>query len=211
MDGVPIPTTGDQLSVSLLNMVALQWINKIHPELLQIIRTEYAKELRENVALAALVPRIALSIDAMLSKYDKIPAVALVKNGREAHGQDEGAQEKIMKVFAKSNPKSGGGNFRKTFCPGCFYLGKRTNAQINYKHAPSACPRSTALVAMIEAEEHETENSGSSIRLIHSLQTLSQQTVSNAAGTATEQDPKDQVNQPVSKTNHVFMNVVFIR
>ena len=111
-----------------------------------------------------------------------------------------------MKVFAKSNPKSGGGNFRKTFCPGCFYLGKRTNAQINYKHAPSACPRSTALVAMIEAEEHETENSGSSIRLIHSLQTLSQQTVSNAAGTATEQDPKDQVCQPVSKVNHVFMN-----
>ena len=31
VDGVMIPEGGDQLSVSLLNLVALQWINKIHP------------------------------------------------------------------------------------------------------------------------------------------------------------------------------------
>ena len=120
VDGIAIPEGGDQLSVSLLNLVALQWINKIHPELLQIVRTEYAKELRENVALAALVPRIALSIDAMLSKYDKVPTIMMVKDGREAHGQDS-EQNNVMKVNTRNKSRNGGGNFKKVFCPGCFY------------------------------------------------------------------------------------------
>ena len=205
VDGVEIPTAGDQLSVSLLNLVALQWVNKIHPELLQIVRTEYAKELRENVALAALVPRIALSIDAMLSKYDKIPAVALVKNGKEAHGQDLNADEKIMKVNARTNLKKGGGSFRKNFCPGCFYLGKRTNAQINYKHAPSVCPRSTALVAMIEAEEQETENSGRQMYLVNSLKFQSQQKANDVA-ILPDCLVEDQAYHTDSDASRVFMN-----
>ena len=86
VDGVTVPTGGDSLSVSLLNMIALLWIKKIHPDLLKIVRTEYAKELRDNTAIAALVPRISLSIDAMLAKYDKIPAVTMVVND-DAHGQ----------------------------------------------------------------------------------------------------------------------------
>ena len=45
---------------------------------MKIVRTEYSKELRDNTALAALVPRISLSVDAMLSKYDKVPAVVQV-------------------------------------------------------------------------------------------------------------------------------------
>ena len=60
VDGVVIPEGEDQLTVSLLNMVALNWIQKLHPNLLQIVRTEYSKELRENTALATLVPRLSL-------------------------------------------------------------------------------------------------------------------------------------------------------
>ena len=204
VDGVVIPEGGDQLSVSILNLIALQWISKIHPDLLQIVRTEYAKELRENTALAALVPRIALSIDAMLSKYDKVPIVAMTKDGR-AHGQDT-AQENVMKVNVKNYNKNGGGNFRKNFCPGCFYLGKRTNAQINYKHLPSACPRATALVAMIEAEEQETDSSGSPLYMINALQIKSSQQKTSEEAVPVIRSMEHQVCEANPIPSHVLSN-----
>ena len=80
IDSVTVPQTGDALTVSLLNLIALVWLQKIHPDLLKIVRTEYAKELRDNTAMAALVPRISLSIDAMLVKYDKVAAINMVSN-----------------------------------------------------------------------------------------------------------------------------------
>ena len=202
VDGVMIPEDGDQLSVSLLNLVALQWINKIHPDLLHIVRTEYAKELRDNVALAALVPRIALSIDAMLSKYDKVPTVTMITDNREAHGQDSDTQEKVMKVSSKMGRKNG--NFKKEFCPGCFYLGKRTNAQLNYRHIPSACPRSTALVAMIEAEEQDT-SSGTPI-LNNPVKIKTSQQIMNEDADPAVRHIKHQSCRAQHFTDHVLSN-----
>ena len=45
LEGIDVPAGGDVLTASLLNLVALQWIERIHPDMLSIIRTEYAKEL----------------------------------------------------------------------------------------------------------------------------------------------------------------------
>ena len=39
VDGVFVATGGDQLTVSMLNMITLQWLQKLHPELLKIVRT----------------------------------------------------------------------------------------------------------------------------------------------------------------------------
>ena len=87
--GVLVAAVSDKLTVSMLNMIALSWIQKTHPELLKIIRTEYSKELCENIALASLVPRISLSVDAMLLKYDKMPAINFVNDdAKKAHGHD---------------------------------------------------------------------------------------------------------------------------
>ena len=84
VDGISVKEGGETLSISLLNLIALQWISRIHSDLLGIIRTEYAKELRENVPISALVPRIALAVDALLKKYDKVPSVAKID---EVQGQ----------------------------------------------------------------------------------------------------------------------------
>ena len=71
VSGVAVPPEGDTISVSLMNLVTLFWIKRIHPEFMNIVQTEYSKELRDNVPIASLVPRIALSADALLMKYDK--------------------------------------------------------------------------------------------------------------------------------------------
>ena len=86
VNGVIVPPEGDKISVSLMNMVTLFWIQKIHPEFLSIVRTEYSKELRDNVPIASLVPRIALSADALLMKYDKSSAVNMVSDDHQVQG-----------------------------------------------------------------------------------------------------------------------------
>ena len=61
----------DKMSISLMNMVTLQWLRKTNPALLKIIKTEYSTELRSNTQFAELVPRIAPNIDSLLERYDQ--------------------------------------------------------------------------------------------------------------------------------------------
>ena len=103
VDGVQIPILGDELSVSILNLVALRWLEKIHPDLLGIIRTEYSKELRENQPISSLVPRISLSVDALLAKYDKVPVVKKVEVEEVCRQSDDPEIRKIN--FGAKNSK----------------------------------------------------------------------------------------------------------
>ena len=73
VDGVLVPDGGDALTVSHLNLIALLWLDKLSPDLLNIVRTEYAKELRDNEPLAGLVPRISQNVNHLLLKYEKPP------------------------------------------------------------------------------------------------------------------------------------------
>ena len=41
----------DTMSISLMNLVALQWLRKCHPQLVKIVRTEYCTELRRGELL----------------------------------------------------------------------------------------------------------------------------------------------------------------
>ena len=70
-----VNTTQYELSISMMNLVAVQWLRKTSPSLVDIIKVEYSKQLRDNVQLAHLVPRIAPNIDSLLTRYDKISKV----------------------------------------------------------------------------------------------------------------------------------------
>ena len=96
VDGLKVPPAGDTLSVSMLNLLALRWLEKIHPDLLDIVRTEYSKELRDNTPLSLLVPRIALCVDALLAKYDKTPAIARTSAADTAQGHEDNV--KVQKI-----------------------------------------------------------------------------------------------------------------
>lgn len=66
-------TSAEKMSVSMLNMVALQWLRKTDPALIKIVRTEYSTELRNNTQLAELVPRISLNVDSLLTPALRLP------------------------------------------------------------------------------------------------------------------------------------------
>ena len=193
VNGVIVPPEGDKISVSLMNMVTLFWIQKIHPEFLSIVRTEYSKELRDNVPIASLVPRIALSADALLMKYDKSSAVNMVSDDHQVQGQvDDVVDADIMRIKPKTQqsrkPKFVKESYaptveEKKFCPGCYYLGVSTKANIHFKHPPKNCPRGPAIVALLEAEEDECfQDSGN-----HLFKMATENSNSNAQETDTGQ------------------------
>ena len=59
----------EEMSVSLMNMIALQWLRKTDQRLIDIIRTEYSTELKKSIQLANLISTIAPKIDTLMSRY----------------------------------------------------------------------------------------------------------------------------------------------
>ena len=147
VDNTTVPGDGDTMTVSHLNMIALWWMRKIHVDLISVVRTEYAVELRNNKPLASLVPRISANVDSLLQRYDKSPAVNMV--------MEPSNQTSVLRLRGKTNKpnptnvKKG----RKEYCPGCFYLGDKMDADIHYQHRPDQCPRKPALVKMLQLED----------------------------------------------------------
>ena len=148
VDGATVPAGGDRLTVSHMNMIALMWIRKIHPERLNIIRTEFSLELRANNSLASLFPRIPLSIDSLLSKYDKVGQV----NALQCPDDHDSSQANVCRTFIKKKGKPVEKRINSPFCPGCFYLGQKMKTSVHYKHLPAECPRSPAVVNLLQAK-----------------------------------------------------------
>ena len=86
------------MTISLMNHVALQWLRKIDPKLVNIIRTEYSTELRRGDQLSALVPRIAPNINSLLARHTG-ESISRVEYG--FHDDDSHDQPGIKAVKSK--------------------------------------------------------------------------------------------------------------
>ena len=138
-----------------MNFVALDWLNKINPHLVNIIKTEYSKELRDDTQLCQLVPRIANNVDALLSRHDVVGGVGKlclsnpvtiekvhrIKQDKKPHNR-----KSVYKVPAKSSSV-------KPFCPECHFLARKLKLNIDFQHIPAACPRPRSAINMLLAEK----------------------------------------------------------
>ena len=167
VDGAIVPNGGDRISVSHSNLLALIWLRKVHPELVNIVRTEYSLELRENKPLASLVPRIAVNVDNLLSKYDKISGV----NAVMTNDDDSSSYNTINRTFIKKNLNKNK-DVKAPFCPGCYSLFKNSKIQLHFKHSSSECPRKAVIQMLqmqdvgVDVNQLDLDNSGSNEHLI---------------------------------------------
>ena len=155
VEGINTGATGEQMTVGLMNFVALDWLRKINPQLVNIIKTEYSRELRENVQLSELVPRISTNIDALLTRHDIVGGIDSVNIDAEqtVDGINRvkfNNSKKKGKQAKQTERRTGGG---RIFCPECHYLSKKLKLDINFAHFPAQCPRSRAAVQLLLAEE----------------------------------------------------------
>ena len=163
-------TVDDKMSISIMNFVALQWLRKSNSQLIQIIKTEYATELRSGQQLAALVPRIAPNIDSLLARYSSANVSKVSTDTTEALGEtniDNTAN--VRRVDNRGRGRGGGRHFRgggrggfanqgnnsQLFCAGCFSLGKQLNMFVNFKHKPTDCTRQGAVSRLLQADGEE--------------------------------------------------------
>jgi len=144
------------MSISLMNLVALQWLRKCHPQLVNIVRTEYCTELRRGDQLAALVSKIAPNIESLLSRH-AVGNVNMVKQDVEddyIHEVKYVRPSRGGRNGSGNRGRAGGKNTRaeNLFCPGCFALSKELKVSIDFKHRPAMCPRTHAVAKFLQAD-----------------------------------------------------------
>ena len=145
-------------------MVALQWLRKTDPMLIKIVKTEYSTDLRQNVQLAQLVPRIALNIDSLLERYasgsitcnklttqSDLASVDDIAINRVSSNSSRGARKDNRSFNNQRKPANGRGS--GPFCPGCYYLGQQLDVVLHVKHFPSDCPRRSVTVKLLQIED----------------------------------------------------------
>ena len=67
VEGVVAPEGGEQLTVALLDSIAIHWLLSIDKRLISIVKTEFASELKTK-RLSEMVKPIATTIDELLSR-----------------------------------------------------------------------------------------------------------------------------------------------
>ena len=153
IDGIATGPSGEKMTVALMNFVAMDWLNKINPHLIGIIRTEYSKELRDNTQLVELVPRLATNINSMLSRHD------IVGGSGKPGPLDNETIDKVNRIkFEKNNfknKKTFKQQKRKPFCPECHFLARKLNLDVNHQHTPADCPRLRAAINLLLAGEED--------------------------------------------------------
>ena len=157
VDGVTSGANGEKMSISLMNFVAMDWLNKINPQLIDIVKTEYSRELRENTQLVELVPRISINIDAMLSRHDVVGGIEQLSVVDDDVSVDRVNRVRYGRGRGRGRGGSAGGNVsrRRQFCPECHYLSRKLQLDVNYNHLPADCPRPRAAVNMLLAGEED--------------------------------------------------------
>ena len=109
-----------------MNLITLMWLKNINLALVNIVKTEYSLELRQNTQLTELVPRISVNIDSLLARYDQGPAVQNV----EVRNLTD--QPRVAKIQRK-NPTQFRYKQKKVkskFCRKGFYLGDKFGISI---------------------------------------------------------------------------------
>ena len=148
VDGVNSGVSGDRLTISHMNLITLLWLKNISPALVNIVKTEYSLELRQNTQLVDLVPRISVNIDSLLARYDQGAPVQKIE-------VDQGIEQPLVSKIQRKNPVQY--RFKKKtkpkFCHKCFYLGDKLGIDIQHSHSPDDCPRQQSVINMIQSEE----------------------------------------------------------
>ena len=169
-----VTLVNETLSHSHKNLLALNWLQKINKNLVNIVKLEKSKDLKNGCQLHTMVHDISKNIDEWLKRhgYDKFKSpsdntsdnqVRYVRNDYDSHSQRGTARGRSM-ARGRSNYR-GSSNFRgsfnrpaaNAFCPGCNYLAKELHLNVDYAHFPSQCPRKRSVLRMLKLEEENLD------------------------------------------------------
>ena len=160
--------SNDTLTTSHKNLIALNWLNKIHCKLVDVVKIEYSKDLKSGTPLSALVRNISDNIDSLLMRVN-------AANTRMIEDSVSKTDHQVMRLSnprypAPSSSFRGGrgqsnSSYQKSYnsrshqqnqhCTSCASLGKRLSLYVNANHNPSQCPQASSIRAVQNGDESD--------------------------------------------------------
>ena len=170
------PARGDQLTISIRNLVVIMWMKTIHEKFIDCVRIEFASELRGRKQLIELLPRLADNVDNILARHDISSSVSRIEytdTGDEACGEplinrvgydQRGRGGRQYRGGGPQQQRRGGGQGQRQYtnpnqggktlsCAHCDYLAKTLKLKINTNHEPTECIRKDVAIRLMRFDE----------------------------------------------------------
>ena len=168
-DGVVSTDTGEELSISLLDTVAIHWLLAIDKRLISIVKTELATDLKTK-RICQLVKQIAPNIDEWLNRYAQGDIISSVniQQTRPATNEDPSIAAIIhrlekLETGNRSRTWRGRNNNRTIrnsrpplICGHCSYLNRQLGASLDVKHSSQQCQRKQLSINVLETMEQDS-------------------------------------------------------
>ena len=147
-------------------------MEKINPKLIDVIRVEYASDLRTS-SLYEMMPRFAKVIPQLLQKGELSAAInKLSMDDSEAGDNHEGASGDIYRFERNKDRKFRKNKFgsdndptksfdrrnNKVTCMHCRLLNKELKADFNVYHDPDKCHRKKSAIRLLNGSSDEEED-----------------------------------------------------
>ena len=172
-EGVTSPIAGEELTIGLLDSVAVHWLLTIDKRLNNIVKTEFATELKTK-RLCQMVKQIATNVDELLQRYANQDTVNSVTSRHQAPSvqaayslsqTDDSAIDMIisrLERLERGNESKWNPNFKKKRgrskgnCIHCSLINKQLGSNLNTKHNSKNCVKKKLSVSVIETAEMES-------------------------------------------------------
>ena len=164
-EGVVSPPTGENLSVALLDAVAIHWLLCIDHRLIGIVKTEFSTELK-TLRLSQMVKTIAKNIDELLVRYGSKEQINMVSSPAQSvvnlpslpsHQNDDiGALIQRVQRLESNNKRQNRkqvrwSNVKRDQCSHCLFLNKQLGSNLKTDHPASMCGKRQVSVSLIES------------------------------------------------------------
>ena len=142
--------TGDSMNITMMNMIALFWLGKTDPKLIEIVRHEYSSDFKQGTSLYELMPRIAKSVDSLLKRHSEDYSVSRIDETLpEKIGDDINRFRGVNKSKMKKKNNSTTPIQRNLVCSHCSSLSKLLKIpEMDVNHPFEMCPRKSSSVRL---------------------------------------------------------------
>ena len=171
-EGITSQTTGETLSISLLDTIAIHWLITIDKKLVNIVKTEFASELKTK-RLCQMVKVIDPNIDDLLTRYNTKDQISLVKVKTEPYSNSvqQISQppaemssliqriERLETTFNNKNFNKNAGRSRKNNqCTQCLFINKKLGSSLKTNHPSYMCRKQAISISLLELEDNSVES-----------------------------------------------------
>ena len=152
VDHVTTGADGDSLTVTMMDLVALQWLSKVDMKLIDRVKVDFAVRIKQGERLSAMVPDIAKALPGILKQMDG-PRRDMVNSIREdieefdidgRHTELYRNGNRDRKPFTKKpfRPAQNNGQRKKHTCHHCLWLRDTLGIkEVDPYHSSNSCSR----------------------------------------------------------------------